>query len=79
MAWPLTQAQIDAVVARLGAAVRRAAPDPDRVYGLPYTPADAEVTLRPDGWCEVGAVVDGGRGRAHAVQWHPRTARARLR
>ena len=51
------------------------------MYGLPYTPADAEATLRPDGWCEVGAVVDGGRGRAHAhaVQWHPRTERARLR
>jgi hypothetical protein len=74
-----TQPQIDAAVAAALAAARRASPDPGRVFGLPYAPADAEATRRPDGWCEVGAVVDGARGRLRAVEWHHRTARTRLR
>ena len=66
-----SQAQIDAAVARAAAALRRASPDPGRVLALPYTPAEAEATRGADGWCEVGAVIDGRRGRACLVRWHP--------
>ncbi len=66
-----SQAQIDAAVARAAARLRRASRHPDRVLALPYGPADAEATRRPDGWRVAGAVVDGGRGRACVVRWHP--------
>ncbi len=66
-----SQAQIDAAVARMAEHVRRASPDPARVDALPYPAADAEDTRGPDGWREVGVVVDGGRGRAWVVRWHP--------
>ncbi len=67
-----SQAQIDAAVARAAADVRRASRHPERVLALPYAAADAEATRRPDGWREVGVVVDGGRGRACVVRWHPK-------
>ena len=51
---------------------------PGRVFALAYTPAEAEATRGADGWCEVGAVVDGRRGRACVVRWHPARRRGRL-
>ena len=75
---PLTQAQIDAVVARAAGTVRARAPEPDLVFALPGTPARAAGTAPADGWCDVGTVVDVPGGRAYAVWWHPALRRARL-
>jgi hypothetical protein len=79
MAEALTQDQIDAIVARAAETVRHVARDPDFVFELPGTPTQASGNARPDGWCDVGAVVDVPGGRSYLVWWHPGMRRGRLR
>ncbi len=78
MAEPLTQDQIDAIVARAAETIRRIAADPGFVFELPGTPARAAGSTRLDGWCDVGAVVDVPGGQSYLVWWHPAMQRSRF-
>jgi hypothetical protein len=67
----VTQTRIDAVVARAAAQIRRTSANPERVRARSGTPERAAGTVRPDGWRDVGTVVDGAGERAYLVRWHP--------
>jgi len=71
MAEPLTQARINAIVARAAQTVREISPDPRHVFELPGTPEQAAASAHADGWCDIGTVIDTAERQPYAVWWHP--------